>query len=92
MLRDLEDKSVSTPVKSRASTPKKRRARRARVVGVAVRAKSPAGEASSDEAPYDLKALKLEEHVRRLLSEAPPLTEEQRSHIAALLRSGGGIR
>jgi hypothetical protein len=37
----------------------------------------------------DLKALRLEEHVRRVVDEAPPLTDEQRDRIASLLRLGG---
>jgi hypothetical protein len=32
-----------------------------------------------------------EEYVRRLVAEAPTLTEAQRGRIAALLRSGGGL-
>lgn len=42
------------------------------------------------EAKRNLKALKLEEHIRRVVAEAPPLTDEQRDRIAALLRAGGG--
>jgi hypothetical protein len=42
----------------------------------------------------DLRAAELEEHVRRIVDGAPPLTAEQRDTIAALLRvpvsSGGG--
>ena len=34
----------------------------------------------------ELRALKLEDHVRRVLAEAPPLTDEQREKIAQLLR------
>lgn len=36
----------------------------------------------------NLKALKLEEHIRRVIAEAPPLTDEQRQRIAGLLRAG----
>jgi hypothetical protein len=32
------------------------------------------------------------EHVQKVLAEAPPLTDEQRNRIAALLRVGGGAR
>lgn len=41
----------------------------------------------------DLKAASLEAHVARVVAEAPPLTEDQRTRIAALLRpaSGGGV-
>ncbi|MEZ5150698.1 hypothetical protein [Rhodococcus zopfii] len=37
----------------------------------------------------DLRALKLEEYVTRVVAEAPPLTDEQRERIASLLRAGG---
>lgn len=40
------------------------------------------------EARRDLCALSLTEHVQRVLSKAPPLTNEQRDNIAALLRAG----
>jgi hypothetical protein len=36
-----------------------------------------------------LKAERLEEHVRRIVDAAPPLTYEQRTRLAALLRTGG---
>lgn len=36
----------------------------------------------------ELRALKLEEHVQRVLSQSPPLTESQKDRIAALLRAG----
>jgi hypothetical protein len=42
------------------------------------------------EAKGNLKAQSLEEHVRRVVAEAPPLTDEQRDRIASLLRTGGG--
>lgn len=42
----------------------------------------------------DLAALRLEEHVLRVLADAPPLTDEQRTRLAELLRpvrvNGGG--
>lgn len=41
-------------------------------------------------ARQSLKALKLEEHVRRVVSEAPPLTAEQSSRIAVLLNPAAG--
>lgn len=40
-------------------------------------------------ARQDLRALRLEDHVRKVVSEAPPLSNEQRERIAALLRAGG---
>jgi hypothetical protein len=42
------------------------------------------------EARTSLRALKLEEHVRKAIDAAPPLTDEQRTRIAALLRTGSG--
>jgi hypothetical protein len=38
----------------------------------------------------DYAAAKLEDYIRRVVETAPPLTEDQRSRIAALLRNGGG--
>ena len=38
----------------------------------------------------DYAAAKLEDYIRRVVETAPPLTQDQRSRIAALLRSGGG--
>ncbi|WP_193048194.1 hypothetical protein [Mycolicibacterium baixiangningiae] len=49
----------------------------------------PADDPELVEAKRNLKALSLEEYVRRVVSEAPPLTDEQRDRIAALLRAGG---
>ncbi len=37
-------------------------------------------------AKRNLCALRLEDHVRKVVSEAPPLTDEQRERIASLLR------
>jgi hypothetical protein len=54
---------------------------------------------SRDRAPNDpelvdarrsLRAECLAEHVSRVIAEAPPLSDEQLSRIAALLRVGGG--
>ena len=38
----------------------------------------------------NLKAAKLEEYVARVISTAPPLTDEQASRIASMLRPYGG--
>jgi hypothetical protein len=38
------------------------------------------------EARRNLKALRLEEYVRKVLAEAPPLTDEQKTRLAELLR------
>lgn len=42
------------------------------------------------QARRNLKALKLEEYVRNVVDQAPPLTPEQADRIAALLRPAGG--
>lgn len=39
----------------------------------------------------DLRATELAEHVRRIVDQAPPLTNEQRNRIAALLRPAGTV-
>lgn len=46
------------------------------------------------EARRDLRAARLEDHVARIVAEAPPLTPEQCDRIAALLRptAGGASR
>jgi hypothetical protein len=52
-----------------------------------------AGERSPDDpelakARLNLRALRLEEAVRKAVAEAPPLTPEMRDRIAAILRGG----
>ncbi len=42
-------------------------------------------DADTSELDRDLKAARASEYVRRLVSEAPPLTELQRARLAALL-------
>lgn len=44
------------------------------------------------DARQKLKATRLEAYVRKSISEAPALTEDQRNRIAALLRTGGDVR
>ncbi len=41
------------------------------------------------DAKRDLRAARLEDHVQKVLSEAPALSAEQLTQIAALLRAGG---
>jgi hypothetical protein len=41
------------------------------------------------DARRDLAAASLEEYIRRVVDSAPPLTDDQRSRIAALLQAGG---
>lgn len=37
-----------------------------------------------------LKAERLEEHIKKIVDSAPPLNDEQRNRLAALLRPSGG--
>lgn len=41
-------------------------------------------------ARLNLKAARLEEHVRKTIESFPPLTRDQLDRIAGLLRTGGG--
>lgn len=41
-------------------------------------------------ARQNLRALRLEEYVRKVVDQAPPLSDEQRDRIASLLRANGG--
>ncbi len=41
------------------------------------------------EARRNLRAARLHDHVAKVVAEAPPLTDEQRARIAALLQAGG---
>lgn len=41
-----------------------------------------------DDARRDLAASSIESYVRRIVADAPPLTDEQRRHLSALLREG----
>lgn len=40
------------------------------------------------DAKRDLAVASIEEHIRRTVDSAPPLTDEQRGRLAALLRGG----
>ncbi len=42
----------------------------------------------AEQARTCLKAAKAEDYIKRLVSEAPPLTNEQRDRLAVLLRGG----
>lgn len=44
---------------------------------------------TADELRAELRALKWERHIRALIDAAPPLTEEQRTRLAALLQTEG---
>jgi hypothetical protein len=39
----------------------------------------------------NLAEAKIVDYIEKIISEAPPLTDEQRDRIAGLLRAGGGI-
>lgn len=55
-------------------------------IGVAKK-KNP--DADVTELRRQLKAERLEDYIKRAVDEAPPLTDEQRAHLAAILRGGG---
>lgn len=64
---------------------------RARVAALSRCVKS--GERAPDDpelqdAKRNLRALRLEDHVQKVIAEAPPLTPEQRDRIAVILRGG----
>ena len=40
------------------------------------------------EARRNLRCLRLEDHIRKVIAEAPPLSDDQRSRLAGLLRGG----
>lgn len=64
---------------------------RGRIAGLtrAVRnGERPADDPELTEARRDLRAEVLAGHVEKVLAQAPPLTDEQRDRIAAILRSG----
>lgn len=68
------------------------RTERARIGGLSSRPNRQPDDPELIEARRNLRALRLEEHVRKTLAEAPPLSDEQRERIAALLHVGGGDR
>ena len=70
-----------------AKSPQRRQA--AAVVGALQRHHGPDDPRLAD-ARRDLRAAELEEHVRRIVDDAPPLTAEQRDRLAALLRPRSG--
>lgn len=62
---------------------------RARVAALS-RTKSPDDPALLD-ARRDLKAAKAENYISKVLAEAPPLTDAQRTRLAELLRPARGV-
>lgn len=50
----------------------------------------PADDPALIEARRELRATRLEQYVSRVVAEAPPLADDQRARIAALLRPSGG--
>lgn len=46
-------------------------------------------QADTTELQRQLKAERLEDHIKRIVDAAPPLTTEQRHRLAMLLRGGG---
>ena len=67
------------------------RSERARIAGMSSRPNRAPDDPELIEARRNLRALRLEDHVKKVLAGAPPLSDEQREHIAALLRAGGGV-
>lgn len=61
-------------------------AERARIAGMT--RSRPADDPDLLAARQNFKALRLEDHIRRVVSEAPPLTDAQRDRIATILRGG----
>lgn len=59
---------------------------RARIAGMT--RSRPADDPDLLAARQNFKALRLEDHIRRVVSEAPPLTDAQRDRIATILRGG----
>jgi hypothetical protein len=55
-------------------------------VGVAVRLRGPDSPETA-KARQDLQTAKLAEHARALVADWPELTDDQRTHVAAILRS-----
>ena len=47
-------------------------------------------EPEMQELQVKIRALRLEEHVARVVAETPSMTDEQRGRIASLLHAGGG--
>jgi hypothetical protein len=81
---------MSAPVKNPKSTTWQ--SERARIAGLSGRPNRSADDPDIVEARRNLKALRLEDHVKKVLADAPPLTDEQRDRIASLLRMGGGCQ
>jgi hypothetical protein len=50
----------------------------------------PEGGVVVEAAVRDLRATTLEEYIRRVVDSAPPLTDQQKGRLSALLRPSGG--
>jgi hypothetical protein len=72
------------------STPKSPLVRRKRAEVAALSKYRDPGHPELLTAKRDLRALRLADYVTEVLSQAPPLTPEQRETIIGLLRAGGG--
>ena len=49
----------------------------------------PNGGEAVDNAVRDLREIRLREYIERVISQAPPLSDQQKARLAALLQSGG---
>ncbi|OBF95110.1 hypothetical protein A5790_01840 [Mycobacterium sp. 852002-51152_SCH6134967] len=65
---------------------------RARIAGMSSRPNRPPDDPDLVEARRNMRALKLEADVLKVLAGQPPLSEEQRFRIAELLIAGGGAQ
>jgi hypothetical protein len=62
---------------------------KARATVAAQKRHHPEGGEAVDNAVRDLNEVKLRQHIEKVVSQAPPLSDEQRSRLAALLQGGG---
>lgn len=65
------------------------RARKAALSRCIKNGERPPGDPAAEDATRDLAAAKIRSYVERVLETAPPLTDEQRTRLAELLRPGG---
>ena len=63
---------------------------KARATVAAQKRHHPEGGEAVDNAVRDLSEVMLRQHIERVVSQAPPLSDTQRARLAALLQSGGG--
>ena len=90
---DVYDTSGPQGIDPREGLPKRREAWiAARAVLAANERHHGPDDPRTEDARREVRRLGLREHIQRVVDEAPPLTAEQRSELAALLLVGGGTR